>query len=180
MRPSWACAILPSLSWAPARIAAAIGSLDGDPGKSAIRQRLPDGHGIHVPAIGSTSAPGPGSPVTASTVDEPDDASQKVATRVTSPVLGYMGSGNAGAGGAVLPVRTPGDGKRGVVGSFVQQFWLRPPLMSTHCPVAVVLAHAGPMHLVSPQKPQPGGPTCVCPGHGGEPASVDVAVVRGR
>jgi hypothetical protein len=40
------------------------------------RAWLRDGHWIHVAAIGRTSAPGPGSLVTTSTIEVPDDASQ--------------------------------------------------------------------------------------------------------
>ena len=45
-------------------------------------------HGIQVAAMGRTSAPGPGSPVTMSTVVAPDVPSQNVATSVTFPVFG--------------------------------------------------------------------------------------------
>ena len=55
----------------------------------------------------------------------------------------------------MLPVRTMGSVKHGVVGSFAQQFWLMPPLMSMHWPAASLLLHAGPVQSV-PHAPQPG------------------------
>src|SRR5262249_3277043 len=106
------------------------------PGAPARRRSA--GHWIHVPVTGRTRAPGPGRPVSTSTVAEPDVASQKVATSVASPVFGKAGSGNGGVGAAVAPFRTMGFGKHGVAEAFVQQFWLTPPFTSTHWPVGVV------------------------------------------
>src|SRR5262249_37621387 len=136
-------------------------------------------HGIHVAAIGSRIAPGPGRPATVSTSGEPDDASQKVPTTVTFPVFGNVGSGNVGVGGAALPVRTTGSGKHGVEVLPVQQFWLMPPFTSMHAPVGLIPTHAVPVQEV-PQDPHPLGRLCVCPGQGGEPGRVDIAVVSGN
>jgi hypothetical protein len=72
-----------------------------------------------------------------------------------------------------------GLGKHGVVGSFAQQFWLMPPLMSTHWPAAFMLTHAEPVQSV-PHVPQPGLVRLLWPGHGGDPPRVEVPVVTGR
>jgi len=94
-----------------------------------------------------------------------------------------VGSGNAGVGGAALPVRTiwpPGFplGKHGCCVLLAQQFWLIPPLMSTHCPAGVMLTQAEPVQVVS-QVPQPAALSWVWPGHGREPARTEFPVESG-
>src|SRR6185295_20421274 len=96
------------------------------------------------------SVPGPGRPVTMSTAAVPVAASQKVATSVASPCFGYVGSGHAGDGTVVSPVRTIASapaGKHGVWVLFEQHAWLTPPLMSRHWPSGVVATQAFPVHV---------------------------------
>src|SRR5262249_60506456 len=70
-------------------------------------------------------------------------------------------------------------GKHGCCVLLTQQFWLIPPLMSTHCPAGVMLTQAEPVQVVS-QVPQPAALSSVWPGHGRGPARTEFPVESGR
>src|SRR5438132_7735567 len=127
------------------------------------------------------SAPGPGSPVVASTALEPVVGSQKVATSAVSPFFGYVGSGHGGIGGPGLPARTiwppPAVGKHGLSVWPEQQSWLTPPLASIHSPALSVVTQAAPVHVAEQALP-PQLSSRVSP-QGFGPLSVEVLVMSG-